>query len=186
MLLGNHIHRSSEVSNLHIPGLVCLPIISICFHVCHMCSSAILRLCLFTRAAAVQAMVVHLKPPLLLTPTHLGMQQIHLQLQHSTLLPLDSTLVPLWTTPCPHPLLGPLLPLFPHLVERQAWPPLAQLQPQLRARAREGPLLVPRALLRASPGSPGSRPRLPLLPGPHPLLPPLMLTWPTLLSGLAV
>ena len=145
--------------------LVRLSIISVCYKVCHMCSAAILRLWLFTKADAVQAMMM----PLQQTPTHLGTRQTPLRLEVSPLPLLETELVCL-------PLPALLLP-HPHLVE----PPPAQLLPQLRARA--GPLLVPRALLRAKQGRAGSRPRLPLLPGPHLLLSLVELTCPPLLSA---
>ena len=65
------------------------------------------------------------------TPTHLGMQQPHLQLGPS----LSLLLVP---ASVPFPLLGPPIGL-PHLVEHQARPPLAHLLPQL-------PLMKPLSL----------------------------------------
>ncbi len=125
---------------------------------------------MFTRAAAVQAMVTPNQPRLQHTPPHPGIRQTHLHSVASPLPLLEPVLVFL-------PLLAPLLSL-PHLVE----PPLAQLLPQLRTGASAGPLLVIAAMVGATQGRTGSRPRLPPLPGPLPLLPPLELTGPPLHS----
>ena len=111
--------------------LVRLSIISVCYKVCHMCSAAISRLWLFSKADAVQAMMM----PLQQTQPTWGRGRTPLHLEVSPLPLLETELVSL-------PLPALLLP-HPHLVE----PPQAHLLPQLRARA--GPLLVPRALLRA-------------------------------------
>ncbi len=78
-----------------------LPTISVYATRSATCAAALSWLCMFTRAAAVQAMVTRHHPPLQHTPPHLGMRQPPLQIGASPLLLLmpASGLLPLLGPP---------------------------------------------------------------------------------------